>query len=170
MSNNRAQRSSQAPDFTITDLRRVPAFFDTVADRIWQAWWKRHGVPQDYIVARLRENMTGNELPIALVAHRGTDFLGTASLLVSDLDERPQYTPWVAAVWTEPDARRQGVAPALVERACSEAFARGHDKVYLCAAPARQPYYEAQGWVPVEADVGPLMLSVFVRKTQRSLT
>lgn len=80
-------------DVTISDLRRAPEFFDTVADRIWQAWWKRHGVPEAYIVERLRENMQGTGLPIALVAHRGPTFLGTASLLVSDLDERPQYTP-----------------------------------------------------------------------------
>lgn len=149
------------PDLTISDLRQVPEFFDTVADRIWQAWWKRHGVPETYIVERLRENMKGNDLPIALVAHRGAAFLGTASLLVSDLDERPQYTPWVAAVWTDPDARGQGVAPALIECAYTEAFARGHDKVYLCAAPPRRDYYLHLGWKPIEDEVGPLRLTVF---------
>lgn len=148
-------------DLTISDLRQVPEFFDTVADRIWQAWWKRHGVPEAYIVGRLRENMKGRDLPIALVAHRGAAFLGTASLLVSDLDERPQYTPWVAAVWTEPDARGQGVAPALIERACKEAFARNHDRVYLCAAPPRRDYYLQLGWKPIEDEVGPLKLTVF---------
>ncbi len=151
------------PDFSISDLRQVPEFFDTVADRIWQAWWKRHGVAEAYIVQRLRENMRGSDLPIALVAHRGTAFLGTASLLDSDLDERPQYTPWVAAVWTEPDARGQGIAPALIEHACTEAFARNHEKVYLCAAPPRRAYYLQLGWHPIEDDVGPLKLTVFVR-------
>ena len=148
---------------TISDLRHIPEFFDTVADRIWQAWWKRHGVPEAYIVERLRENMAGNDLPIAFVAHRGPAFLGTASLLISDLDERPQYMPWVAAVWTEPDARGQGVAPALIEHACAEAFVRGHARVYLCAAPPRRGYYLQLGWHPIEEDVGPLKLTVFVR-------
>lgn len=156
------------PGFSISDLRHAPEFFDTIADRIWQAWWKRHGVPEAYIVARLRENMTGNDLPIALVAHHGTTFLGTASLLVSDLDERPQYTPWVAAVWTEPDARGQGVAPALIAHACVEASARGHGKVYLCAAPPRRSYYEQLGWTPIEDGVGALRLTVFVKQAGRS--
>ncbi|UFS74507.1 GNAT family N-acetyltransferase [Tardiphaga sp. 37S4] len=151
-------------DYTISDLRQQPDFFDTVADRIWQAWWKRHGVPEAYIVERLRENMQGTDLPIALVAHRGPDFLGTASLLVSDLDERPQYTPWVAAVWTEPDARKQGIAPALIERACLEAFSRGHARVYLCAAPPRRAWYESIGWTPIEDGVGALKLTVFFRE------
>ena len=46
-------------DYTISDLRQQADFFDIVADRIWQAWWKRHGVPEAYIVERLRENMQG---------------------------------------------------------------------------------------------------------------
>ncbi|QUS38379.1 GNAT family N-acetyltransferase [Tardiphaga alba] len=148
---------------TISDLRHIPEFFDTVVDRIWQAWWKRHGVPEAYIVERLRENMAGNDLPIAFVAHRGATFLGTASLLVSDLDERRQYTPWVAAVWIEPDARGQGLAPALIAHACAEAFARGHGRVYLCAVPVRRSYYMALGWEPIENEVGPLTLTVFVK-------
>lgn len=154
-------------DFTISDLRQRPEFFDIVADRIWQAWWKRHGVPEAYIVERLRENMQGAGLPIALVAHRGPDFLGTASLLVSDLDERPQYTPWVAAVWTEPDARGQGIAPALIAQACEEAFVRGSARVYLCAAPPRRAWYERIGWTPIEDGVGPLKLTVFVRTSPK---
>jgi len=153
-----------ASDFIISDLRRAPEFFDTVADRIWRAWWRRHGVPEAYIVERLRENMAGGDLPVALIAHRGATFLGTASLLMSDLDERPQYAPWVAAVWTEPDARGQGIAPALIARACAEAFARHHDKVYLCAAPPRRTYYEQLGWMPIEHDVGALKLTVFMKE------
>lgn len=152
-----------ASDFIISDLREQPQFFDTVADRIWQAWWKRHGVPEAYIVERLRENLQGSDLPIALVAHRSSAFLGTASLLASDLDERPQYTPWVAAVWTEPDARGQGIAPALIGRACIEAGERGHASVYLCAAPPRRAYYQGLGWTPIEDNVGALRLTVFVR-------
>jgi predicted N-acetyltransferase YhbS len=158
-----------APDLTISDLRVRPEFFHTVADRIWQAWWKRHGVSEAYIVGRLRENVSSTGLPIALVAHRGDKFLGTASLLQSDLDERPQYTPWVAAVWTEPVARKQGIAPALIERACAEAFSRDHSRVYLCAAPLRRAYYKGLGWTPIEEGVGALDLIVFTRNRPENL-
>ena len=54
----------------ISDLRQRPDFFDAVADRIWQAWWKRHGVPLDYITARLTEN---------LARRRNADCAGCAS-------------------------------------------------------------------------------------------
>lgn len=94
------------PDaFTISDLRRRPDFFDTVADRIWQQWWQVGCHPLRYISSRLRENIEPTPIPFALVAHDGDRFLGTASVIASDLEERPQLTPWVAAVWVEEKAR-----------------------------------------------------------------
>ena len=46
-------------------------FFDSVADRIWQAWWKADGHPLEYISGRLRENLSAAAIPFALVAHDG---------------------------------------------------------------------------------------------------
>lgn len=148
--------------FAISDLRQRPEFFDAVADRIWQAWWQ-HRVSREKFVERVRENLVGPGMPLALIAHDGGGFLGTASLIASDLDERPHYTPWVAAVWVEPDARGQGIGRALVERAADEGFALGHARIYLCAPPARRSYYVELGWTPIEDGVGPRDLTVFVR-------
>ena len=149
--------------FTISDLRQRPKFFDTVADRIWQASWKANGYPLDYISGRLCENMSDSDTPFALVAHDGEKFLGTSSVIASDLEERPQLTPWVAAVWVEEDARRRGVGAALVNRAAQDCFALGVSRAYLCARPRMTRFYEALGWTVVERNVGPHHLSVFIR-------
>jgi N-acetylglutamate synthase-like GNAT family acetyltransferase len=149
--------------FTISDLRQRPAFFDTVAERIWQAWWKDGGHPLDYISSRLCENMKDTPIPFALVAHDGETFLGTASVIAADLDERPQLTPWVAAVWVEPQARQRGVGGALVDRAAIDCFALGFSRTYLCARPQRSAFYEGLGWTLIERDVGQHRLSVFFR-------
>ena len=141
--------------FTISDLRQRPEFFDTVADRIWQASWKANGYPLDYISGRLCENMSDSDIPFALVAHDGQAFLGTASVIASDLAERPQLTPWVAAVWVEPEARRHGIGAALVKRAAQDCFALGVDRAYLCARPHLLAFYTVLGWTAVETDVGP---------------
>ena len=53
--------------FTISDLRQQPEFFDSVADRIWQAWWGPNGYPLAYIKGRLAENMHDTPIPLALV-------------------------------------------------------------------------------------------------------
>lgn len=149
--------------FAVTDLRQCPQFFDTVANRIWQAWWRPNGYPLDYISTRLRENMDTTTIPFALVAHDGERFLGTSSVIASDLEERPQLTPWVAAVWVEDEARRQGVGAALVNRAARECFALGIPRIYLCAQPRMRGFYERLGWTVIERDVGPHHQGVFVR-------
>jgi N-acetylglutamate synthase-like GNAT family acetyltransferase len=151
--------------FTISDLRQRPDFFGAVADRIWQAWWRADGHPLDYITGRLRENLNAEPVPFALVAHDGEAFLGTASVIASDLAERPHLTPWVAAVWVEPQARGRGIGAALVDRAAQDCFALGVSRAYLCARPQRSSFYEGLGWVAVEQDVGPHRLGVFIRDT-----
>jgi N-acetylglutamate synthase-like GNAT family acetyltransferase len=151
------------PFLTISDLRQRPEFFDTVAKRIWQAWWKADGHPFGYISSRLRENLKATPIPFALVAHDGEAFLGTASVIASDLAERPQFTPWVAAVWVEPQAHQRGVGAALVDRAVQDCFALGITRAFLCARPQRSDYYEKLGWTPIERDVGQHRMSILIR-------
>jgi GNAT superfamily N-acetyltransferase len=151
------------PSFTISDLRQQPEFFDAVADRIWQAWWKDGGYPLEAISGRLRENLNAEPIPMALVAHDGAAFLGTSSVIASDLEERPDYTPWVAAVWVEPHVRSHGIGAALVESAARDCFALGITRAYLCARPARSAFYERLGWIPIERDVGERGLTVFIK-------
>lgn len=149
--------------FTISDLRQRPEFFDAVADRIWRAWWEPNGYPLDTIRGRLKQNLQDTPIPLALVAHDGGTFLGTASLIASDLDERPDLTPWVAAVWVEERARGHGVGAALADAAAHACFALGFARAYLCARPRMTEFYQRLGWTLVERRVGPHQLNVFVR-------
>ena len=87
----------------------------------------------------------------------------TTSPAASDLEERPQLTPWVAAVWVEPHARARGVGGALVGRAARDCFALGIARAYLCARPALTSFYERLGWIPIERDVGEHGLTVFIQ-------
>lgn len=153
-------------DLEISPLNDHPEFFETVADRIWRAWWKPHGVPLAYIFERLREGMTAAPLPRAFVAHEAGVFAGTASVIASDMEERPQYSPWVAAVWVEPQFRSRGLAPWMIARAVDHALSTGVPRVYLTARPALRAFYERQGWQVIEDGVGDLRLVVFVRDAQ----
>lgn len=146
----------------ISDLRQEPAFFDTVADRIWRAWWKPNGFPLERITSGLAEMMKGERIPFAIVAHDGREFLGSTLGIASDLSDRPQYSPWVAAVWVEPRHRRRRVGRALAGRAAQSLFARGFLRIYLCSSPSRRNFYTRQGWVPIEEDVGDDMQTVYV--------
>jgi GNAT superfamily N-acetyltransferase len=154
--------------YSISDLRQQPKFFEPVADRIWRAWWEPNGYPLAYITGRLEENMQDTPIPLALVAHDGSTFLGTASVIASDLDERPELTPWVAAAWVEEGARGHGIGAALVDAAAHASFALGFARVYLCARARMTRFYEGLGWTLIERRVGPHQLNVFVREAASS--
>jgi GNAT superfamily N-acetyltransferase len=147
----------------IVALPERPQFRETVSDRIWNAWWRDAGHSFEEIDERVRQSLDADTIPVALVAVRGDQFLGTVSLIDSDMDERPGYSPWVAALWVDPEHRRQGIGAALVEAAAARAFAAGCATVYLCATPQNSPLYLALGWRQIEADVAGLNIFVLSR-------
>lgn len=151
--------------FAISDLREKPEFFDAVAQRIWQAWWREKGHPLDFIAGRLRENLNAEPIPFALVAHDGAKFLGSVSVIASDVAARPQYSPWVAALWVDEANRRQGIGAALVERAAHAIFALGIERTYLAASRERRSLYFTRGWKQIEEDVGRQLLTILVRNS-----
>ena len=148
--------------FGISDLRQEPAFFDAVADRIWRAWWKPNGYSFEHITKGLAETMRGERIPFAIVAHDGGEFLGSTLGIASDLAERQQYTPWVAAVWVEPQHRLKQVGRSLVGHAAQSLFARSFKRIYLCSSPRRRNFYTRQGRVPIEEGVGEHRQTVYV--------
>ncbi len=147
-----------------SDLRERSGFAPILADRIWRAWWEARGVPLEHVAARVAENLGPGPIPSAFVAHDGGRFLGTASAITHDMDERPQYTPWVAAVWVERDARGEGLGSALVRHAAAAIFRAGWPRAYLAAAPRRRSFYEGLGWQVLEEAVGEERMTVFIRE------
>ncbi len=134
-----------------------------MAERIWRAWWRHNNVPLATIESWSEENLTEAPIPFALVAHENGVFAGTASVIADDLDERPNLTPWVAAVWVEPPFRQRGVGRRLVDDAARACFALGTKRLYLNALPAREAFYVLGGWQPIEREVGPHGVIVFSR-------
>ncbi|MGB3445520.1 MAG: GNAT family N-acetyltransferase [Xanthobacteraceae bacterium] len=144
----------------ISPLSERPEFFDQIADRIWRAWWQPNGVSRDYITERMKEGLASGEMPRAFVAHEGAVFAGTASVIASDLDERPQYSPWVAAVWIEPEFRSRRIGRQLIAHTARYALSLGVPKVYLTARPSRRSLYEELGWTAIEEGVGDLDFTI----------
>lgn len=141
-------------DHAISDLKDRPDFLPAVADQLWQAWWRAEGLSAAGMETLVGESLRGAPLPFTLVAHRGDTFLGTASVIANDLAARPAYTPWLAAVFVEPEARGAGIAASLVRHATKRAFRLPIERLYLNAVPAVSALYEKLGWSIVEADVG----------------
>jgi GNAT superfamily N-acetyltransferase len=138
----------------VDDLRDRPELVGEVADRIWRAWWRDAGFSLDELTALVRESLARQVVPSAFVAHEAGRFSGTASLIAHDMDARPNYSPWIAAVWVDPDHRLSGVGSRLVRKAVDHAFTNGIERLYLYCEPAKGPFYAKMGWRRIEQDVG----------------
>jgi GNAT superfamily N-acetyltransferase len=153
--------------FQISQLSAVPHFADQVADRGWQAWWTQSAVSLSHYRAGLEPMLRSrNSIPFALVAHQNETYLGSVLVIENDLEERPNLSPWVAALWVEAEFRCKGIARQLLDDAVQRVFDLGRGDVYLCAEPPIGPYYLARGWALLERSVGGL--DVFVRKTSQT--
>lgn len=140
----------------ITNLRDAPHFADTIADRGWNAWWVDSGVPLADYRAHLEPMLVGNGMPSGFVAHLGGRYLGSGLLIECDHDLRPNLTPWIAALWVEPEARRAGIAQDLMTAARTQAHALGHETCYLCASSDNSAFYLRRGFEQLESNVGGL--------------
>jgi GNAT superfamily N-acetyltransferase len=147
--------------FEISNLNEVSDYKNVVADRIWNAWWRPHGHLFQVVMDFFDELPETRGIPFCLVAHDDGNYIGSALGLVTDLDERPELSPWVGALWVEPEFRRTGVATALVKEALAEIFAVGNEVAFLCATAEKRVMYQNQGWQLIEEQVGEDGLDVF---------
>jgi predicted N-acetyltransferase YhbS len=97
-------------------------------------------------IAGLRSHVGRRQIPTTLVAVENDVVVGSASLLVSDLDGWDHLSPWVASVYVLPECRGRGIGRLLVARAVVEAGALGLPCVYLFTA-GQDAYYARQGWL-----------------------
>lgn len=107
------------------------------------------GETLDDRVARLERHAADDEVPLTWVASRAGVLLGSASLVVSDMETKPELTPWLASVFVAPEHRREGVGSLLVNQVKCEAADRGFPRLFLFT-PDREAFYERLGWVVVE--------------------
>ena len=153
----------------IVNLRAARQFIPAVADRLWHAWWQEDGEPVSAVVAALEEVVAAPAFPFTLVALRDGIFAGTVTAVATDLDERPELGPWIAALWVDPAFRHQGIAGALVERATATMFGQGHGQVYLYAVPALRDFYRRLGWDLRERAFGRLGVDIYSRQAPATL-
>ena len=80
-----------------------------------------------------------------LILYDAGEPVGTAALVHSDLDTRPDLTPWLAGVWVEPAFRNRGHASALVRHVEAFALASRVPTIWLYTVRA-EPLYRKLGW------------------------
>ncbi|RIJ36736.1 GNAT family N-acetyltransferase [Pontibacter oryzae] len=130
----------------IKQLYEVPQHFDTVANWIYEQWWKKPGNTIEVVKQPLREHLEKKDFPLTLVALEGEKPAGSVLLIENDgISELPDLTPWLAALYVAPRFRRQGVGPQLVQALEQHARQIGYKKLYLVATD-RVSFYKDLSW------------------------
>jgi predicted N-acetyltransferase YhbS len=148
----------------IHDLRERPQHAEAVAQRIWNAFWRRHGAPFAQVrdgLAEILKNQGG--VPFALVTEDDGEVCGNILVIDNDEPARPALGPWIAAVWVDQAQRKRGIAQAMIDEAVRRTAALGITRIYLVSRPALRPFYARLGWQEIEDEVGEHRLVVWMR-------
>ncbi|VVO97506.1 hypothetical protein PS850_02690 [Pseudomonas fluorescens] len=145
-----------------------PALIPELAELNFKEWGQFK--PGDTLQARterMRAACGKGAVPTVLVALDGTQLLGGALLIESDLASRPELTPWLAGVYVKAEHRGRGIASRLVSRIVDEAAALAIPRLFLYTDSA-QSLYSRLGWETVEQlDDDGLDVTVMARDTSK---
>jgi GNAT superfamily N-acetyltransferase len=135
---------------TVVSTYDRPDLVPAVAQLCWEEFWRDRGRTMEEAIALVGTTVTPFQLPRTFVALEEDVAVGTASLVARDLEERPDLTPWIAAVVVAPHARGRGHASALVRAVEEEALGRGVSALWLYTRSA-ETLYARLGWRTIEA-------------------
>lgn len=133
----------------VTTLAARPDLLPVVAGWIWREWWRRrgHSLEQTHSAFAPRRVEFGPPQTFVLLVD-GTP-VGTATLAAQDLEERPDLSPWLAAVFVVPEARGRGHARHLLAAFDAACRAASVPTAWLYTNTAERVYRRA-GWQAVE--------------------
>lgn len=130
----------------ITYLANHPEHLLTIAKWIMDEWGHESpGMTLEKMEARFRGNMKRFSIPITLLAMNGDVPVGTASLVIHDMNDHLEYSPWLAAVYVLPEKREQGIGTKLVKAVELLGAQLDVEKLYLFT-PDCESFYTRMNW------------------------
>lgn len=118
---------------------------EAAAREVWEYWRDVTKRPWAEQKTMWLDEDPGDGLPVRLGAIADGALIGTTSLVVCDLAQRPDLMPWVASVLVQPAWRGRGIGAVLMGAVERAAAARGVDMLYLFT-PGAEDFYARLGW------------------------
>jgi GNAT superfamily N-acetyltransferase len=138
----------------VKQLAECPEHLETVGSWIYEQWWRRPGNTVEVVLRLLREHVAQDKVPFTVIALVDGSPVGSCCVVENDCAFRPQYAPWVAAVYVKPGLRRQGVASSLLQEVVAIAKRAQVVGLYIDCHVGTVPVYERSGWTILERNVG----------------
>ncbi len=126
-----------------------PDLAPVVASWLWDSFARARGRSFEETLEAVQASVTASLMPRTFVLLVDGRPVGTASLAEQDLEARPDLTPWLAAVFVEPESRGRGLAADLIAAVEDECRKRSIPTLWLYTRTAENVYTRA-GWRKVE--------------------
>ena len=126
---------SLLPRVQVCHLHQVPQHRLAVADLIHNEFWLPvPGATEQAMAERLGRAAHADTLPLALVALQGDEPVAAVSLVHSDGQSHPEWSPWLGGMVVARECRGRGVGSTLVRALLDEARRLGLPQVYVGTA------------------------------------
>ena len=138
---------------TIDFLGKYPQHIPVVAQWHQHEW--QHISPHLTTSLRVHEYSSYQSkpgIPSCMLAVDEQKPVGSASLVLSDMETHSHLSPWLASVYVHPDYRNRGIATELIQHCLNNAKQLGIKKLYLFT-PDQAEFYLKRGWQHLEHNI-----------------
>jgi predicted N-acetyltransferase YhbS len=147
---NDPQPQPETVSIEVRYLADCPESVRPLALWLYEEWGRRNPDNSvEKVERRLMQRMNRDKVPLTLVAFRGAELVGSASLIIREMETHPQFLHWLGGLYIHHPYRNQGIGSRLVEYAASEAERLGVRELYLYTRH-HESFYSRLGWRPVE--------------------
>lgn len=148
-------------EYKIVTLREKEEMKETAATWFHDKW----GVPKEAYLECM-DSYLSRETDLGwYLCLDGEKIVGGMGVIENDFHDRPDLTPNVCAVYTEPEYRGQGIAGRLLDYVVEDLRAHGISPAYLVTDHTN--FYERYGWeflCMVQGDGEPDMTKMYIHR------
>jgi N-acetylglutamate synthase-like GNAT family acetyltransferase len=136
----------------LLNLKDRPEYLEQLARWHHDQWsYLNPGESLQQRVLRMQSYLNDEFLPATFIAV-DKELLGSAALVVCDMETKPQLSPWLASVYVAPQYRMKGIGSRLVIHAMKQAKLGDIKTLYLFT-PDMAHFYRKLGWMSLSSEI-----------------